>query len=147
MKPKVYQAIFYIGVDAVEKNQVLVIQRVSNVIGWLLYYSIKDFNGTNSNLLIDYAIQLYSLCFANNIETQTIVFVGTLFVIICSYCKFARKFNYYSNIVNRLKLIKDSAKYIVISAQLRESMSDDWDILGKDPKKAMREFISDFTKK
>ena len=146
VRMKVFQAIFSIGIDAIEKNLPLVIQRVSNIIGWLIYHSIEDAKSDNAEALINYAIQLYSLCFENDIERHTIVFVGTLFVIIGAYCKYKSKFKYYNVILSKLKKVSKCKDYICVSKQLRVNTSDGWEILGDDPKKLMNDFISDFNK-
>ena len=78
-------SLFDIAKDSIEKNQDLVIKRVSNIIGWKIKELIKDGASKHAEMLLDYAIKMYNLCRANKINDQTIVFVGTLFIILFLY--------------------------------------------------------------
>ena len=145
LEGKIYKNVFNIGVDAIEKNQPLVIKRVSDIIGWTLLETIC--NGRNKlrlQLLPD-ALVLINLCIANEIDKQTIVFVGTLFVIIGAYCNFKRKSNIEDEIVRGLQKI-DCIQYIEVSKQLR-AVTGRWEILGDNPLKEMNEFLKKLKKK
>ena len=152
VKESIFKSIYFVGVDAVEKDQGLVIKRVSNLIGWKIHESIEDGRSTFANLLIDYALDLYRLCYVNTIDDKTKVFVGTLFVIIGAYCSTKTTcYAYRARIINGLKKNeKYREKYkenILASKSLRESGWEVWDnILGKDPKKAMNDFIKEYDK-
>ena len=141
MSKKIYSCISDVGVDGIEKNQPLVIKRVSNLIGWRLYEAIKNNEADLAKQLLGTAFTLFELCRLNlPNDQQTIVFVGTLFVIIGAYCKVNKKMLYLNNIVEFLKK-QGRVDYIDISRRLRQNSGDDWDILGSDPNGAMNEFM------
>ena len=119
----------------------MVIKRVSNLIGWRLYEAIKNNEADLAKQLLGTAFTLFELCRLNlPNDQQTIVFVGTLFVIIGAYCKVNKKMLYLNNIVEFLKK-QGRVDYIDISRRLRQNSGDDWDILGSDPNGAMNEFM------
>ena len=142
---KIYKTVFDIGIDAVEKNQPLVIKRVSNVIGWALHKAISEGRQSLTQQLLKDAFTLYKLCLENQIDFQTIVFVGTLFVIIGAYCKLHRKLQLQRNIVAQLKKL-NCLEYLDVSKQLRVANAGWNDILGNNPKQAMYDFFAELTK-
>lgn len=141
LNKEIYSCIADIGIDGIEKNQSLVIKRVSNLIGWRLYGAIKANEVDLAKQLLTRVFDLFELCKLNlPDDRQTIVFVGTLFVIIGAYCKENRKIQYLNKIVDFLKKC-NSYDYISVSKMLRQRSGDNWDIIGKDPNTAMNEFI------
>ncbi len=142
VRKNIYQSLYNIGVDAIERNQDLVIQRVSNVLGWKIKRAIESGHGESANILIDYSLSLFNLAKANNICEQTVVFVGTLFIIIGAYCQTNRNYFIYRNkIIKYLKQDPKNIEYLNVSRLLRSSETNGWkDTLGDNPKQRIDEF-------
>lgn len=144
----VYRSLYEIAVDAIERNQELVIQRVSNVIGWRIKEAIEKGHTTIANTLIGYAIDIFNLAQENNISQQTIVFVGTLFIIIGAFCKTNLNYlRYQKIIIEAFKNKEVSLKYLAVSKLMRSAIADVWKtILGDNPKAMIDGFWNDLTK-
>ena len=142
------RSLYEIAVDAIERNQELVIQRVSNVIGWRIKEAIEKGHTTIANTLIGYAIDIFNLAQENNISQQTIVFVGTLFIIIGAFCKTNLNYlRYQKIIIEAFKNKEVSLKYLAVSKLMRSAIADVWKtILGDNPKAMINGFWNDLTK-
>ena len=148
IREKVYDSLFYIAIDSIEKNQDLVIKRVSNIIGWRIKGVIENGNTEYADKLIDYAIQMYNLCRANKINDQTIVFIGTLFIIIGAYAGTQTKYyRYRTKIIKALKPDPKNREYLEVSKQLRQYEILGWKcLLGADPIGEINKFWGEFNK-
>lgn len=146
VKYQIYQSLYDIAIDAIERNQELVIQRVSNVIGWKIKYAIENGHGETAEKLINYALSMFELARVNKISHQTIVFVGTLFIIIGAYCQTNTKYFIYKNkIIKGLRKDAVNEQYLVISKQLRCCETGGWkNLLGDNPKAKIDEFWNNY---
>lgn len=147
VKTAIYSTLYNICIDAIEKNQDLVIKRISNFIGWRIKEAIEKGHTDIANELIDYAVNIFNLAKANKISQQTIVFVGTLFIIIGAYSNTKPKYiSYRKRIINSLKKTEDK-DYLLISKQLRCAETSVWkSLLGDNPKLNIDAFWNDFNK-
>lgn len=145
LEGKIYKTVFKIGVDAIEKNQPLVIKRVSHIIGWTLLKAIRDGQNKLRQQLLPDALLLINLCIANEIDKQTIVFVGTLFVIIGAYYNVNKKPTIVKELIRELQKI-NCLQHIEVSKQLRAATGG-WEILGDNPQEAMDGFLNKLRKK
>lgn len=96
--------------------------------------------------LIQYAASLFDLCKENRINYQTIVFVGTLFIIIGAFTTTDRKyFQYRNSIVQALRKDANNIGFLEVSRKLRETEIQTWrDVLGGDPKGVINRFWREY---
>lgn len=148
LRDRVFVSLFNIAIDSIEKNQDLVIKRVSNIIGWKIKEMIEGGNNDAAEVLIDYAIQIFNLCKANRINHQTIVFIGTLFIIIGAYTSTnAKLYKYRYKIIKELKFDSKNKEYLEVSKQLRQCETLGWkDLLGENPRIAINKFWEEYIK-
>lgn len=137
----IYQQIYYIAVSAIERNSENVIKEISNLIGWKIKEKIEKNSSVYANLCIDYAINIYELCHINCINEQTIVFVGTLFIIIGALCETNVYYNSYKKRI-KSKIAKEKyMEFLSRSKKLRESAIEEWkNILGNAPQDKFDKF-------
>lgn len=146
VRDAIFRTIYDIGIDAIEKNQELVIKRVSNILGWRIKEMLEKSNSDMVEKLIQYAASLFDLCKENRINYQTIVFVGTLFIIIGAFTTTDRKyFQYRNRIVQALRKDANNIGFLEVSRKLRETEIQTWrDVLGGDPKGAINRFWREY---
>jgi hypothetical protein len=129
-KSFLYKSIYYIGVNSIEINNIKTLKVVSNVIGWLIKYSMDRVDIQIGNCLIDYARKLYSLSIKMKIDEQTTTFLSTLFAIIGPYSLTDIRFSAF-----KAKLV-ESSKFIntetfKIALELRKTDSELWQSMFK----------------
>lgn len=148
IRGRIYRSLFDIAIDSIEKNQDLVIKRVSNVIGWRIKEMIEKGNSETADQLIDYALNMYNLCRDNKINEQTIVFVGTLFVIIGAFAGMEPKhYRYRNKIINELKKDNKNKEYLVVSKKIRQCEPLGWKgVLGRNPEDEFNKFWATYNK-
>lgn len=147
-REKVHDSLFNIAIDSIEKNQDLVIKRVSNIIGWRIKGEIECGRAECANKLLEDAIKMYNLCRANKISDQTIVFIGTLFIIIGAYAGTEPKYYGYRNrIITSLRSDPKNKEYLEVSKQLRQCETLGWThLLGSNPNGEINKFWIEYNK-
>ena len=117
--------LFQIGLDAVENNLDEIIRNVSNRLGWMAIYTIKNHRSEIFTEIINKATEMINVCIDFKINDKTIVFVGTLFIIIGAYTC-SQNLNQYMNIViTNIKRVKQK-DFLVKSKTIREYQSRVW---------------------
>lgn len=149
VRVEIYKNLFNIAVNSIEKGQELVIQQVSNAFGWRIKSLIENGYQEDANLLLDYAFQMYKLCILNKISEQTIVFIGTLFVVIGAFASTKKTYYKYRNkIIDNLSDDLNNKNYLYVAKMLRESNVTGWtSLLGETPKVYFNEFWHIFDEK
>lgn len=149
VRVEIYKNLFDIAVNSIEKGQELVIQQVSNAFGWRIKSLIENGYQEDANLLLDYAFQMYKLCILNKISEQTIVFIGTLFVVIGAFASTKKPYYKYRNkIIDNLSDDLHNKNYLYVAKMLRESNVTGWtSLLGETPKVYFNEFWHIFDEK
>lgn len=125
-----YYQLYVIGIDAIEKGQEIILQQVSNTLGWMLKRELEKYNVDLIKVLVNYTTDFYNLCTINNISERTIIFVGTLFITIGAFCE--KDYKYFRFKKDMTEKINKDLDYLRKSKCLRLATSNYWkDVLGE----------------
>lgn len=125
-KKQLFKILFNIGTNCVENSYEDGLRRVSNAIGWLIIYCIKQSTRDHAIYLLERADELYHIAINMQISHQTRIFMLTLFTTIGTYCcKDSRKYSCYLNKV-LAALKKEPKQNINVAVSLRTSENDMW---------------------
>lgn len=128
-KRQLFKILFNIGTNCVENSYEDGLRRVSNAIGWLIIYCIKQSTRDLAIYLIERADELYHIAVSMQVSHQTRIFMLTLFTTIGTYCcKDAKRYSCYLNKV--LSAIeKEPKENLYVAVSLRTSENDMWNVL------------------
>lgn len=133
--------LFTLGVNAVENNMDDIIRNVSNSLGWIGLENANNKRFEYYKEVLNKSVNLINVCIDFNINDKTIIFIGTLFVVIGGCVLSSNNLPYFSILLNKIKQIKDK-KYLIKSAQLRKYESNAWnEYMDNNAKHYMQEFI------
>ncbi len=119
------ETLFQIGLDAVENNLDDVIRNISNRFGWMAMDTIEGHRGEIFNEIIDKAVNLINMCIDFDISEKTIVFVGTLFIIVGGHTCSNNQISYMRTLISNIKKIK-KLEYLNKSRIIRYYQSNNW---------------------
>ena len=125
----IINALFYIGVKAVEYRQEEIIKDVSNQLGWMAARALEDNNITIFIIIVKKATAYYNLTCDYNIEKNIKVFIGTLFIILGALTLSRQKMNFLSVLIQNIKNdinIKNKI-HLQNSKSIRVYTSSEWD--------------------
>lgn len=127
-KRLLYKTLFNIGTSCVENGFEEGIRSVSNSLGWLTIYSIKDGNSDLTKYLIDRVVELYSISCQMEISHQTRMFMLTLFPTVGAFCcKNSRYNSFCDSLINGIKF--EDVNNVETAVRLRTSENDMWNTL------------------
>ena len=140
------ECVFKIGLLGIEYSNDDIIKKVSNFIGWELLESVQKCSiNTVKTIYNKFVIPLYRTLFNLNYNSNTIIFVSTLFVVIFAYCLGCKPQSdeyKFANTEITMRLKKNEIEFINLSSILRKN--DEWDNLGNygNGLKKLQELIS-----
>ena len=128
LKKQLCRGLFNIGTECIENNCEEGLRAVSNSLGWLTIYSIKQTTNDLTLYLIERAEELYKISKKMEISSKTQMFILTLFTTVGTYCCGDNKLNKYKSAIIRSIIDEDLSK-IEIAIGLRTSENDMWNNL------------------
>ena len=146
-KTLLYRSLFNIGTDCIENNFEEGLRKVSNSIGWLMIYSIKQAANSQTTYLMKRAKELFYLAKKMEVSSQTQIFLLTLFTTVGTYC--CKNPIYYTLRDGIIDSIKDeSTERVKIAVSLRTNENDMWKELYEDKTEQLsKEFLKAFTRR
>lgn len=143
-KKLLYKSLFNIGTNCIENNFEEGLRRVSNSIGWLIIYSIKQTTEGLTLYLIERANELLYISQKMEVSQKTRMFLLTLYTTVGAYCCKEPYYKRYLDCV--IKGVKDeSLEHIKVAASLRTSENDIWNDLFEDKTKQLTDaFVKRF---
>lgn len=137
----IIEILFKIGLEGIENNIDDIIRNVSDRLGWLGVYSIECQDVEVFKKIIEKAVVLINTCIDFKINEKTIIFVGTLFIVLGGYTCSNNKLLSYTNIlIGKIKNIKRN-NFLNNSIAIRQHQSDTWNkYMNNNAKRAMQHF-------
>ena len=118
--------LFQAGISAIENKMDNIIKNISNYLGWMAMYAIKIKNLDIFEEIINNAINLINLSIEMEVDENTIVFLGTLFIVIGGHT-YANQNNVYMNsLISSIKRLKRK-NFLIKSKKLRQFEGSIWD--------------------
>ena len=112
------RSLFNIGTECIENNFEEGLRRVSNSIGWLIIYSLKQTTHPHTTYLIKRAQELFYLAKKMDVSKKTQMFLLTLFTTVGSYCcKDPSYISFRDSIIDSIK--DESIERVKIAVSLR----------------------------
>lgn len=145
-KRLVSRTLFNLGTECVENGFEEGVRKVSNALGWLIIYSIKQGSSDLAGYLIGRANELFYIAKSIDISQKTQMFMLTLFTTVGTYCCKDPHYTVYFNKI--LEGVADeSIERIKIAVSLRTSENDMWNELYDGKTTALtKEFVAKFTR-
>ena len=139
-----YRNLFNIGTDCIENNFEEGLRKVSNSLGWLIIFSLKQTTHGLTKYLIGRAGELFYLSKEMDISEKTQMFMLTLFTTVGAYC--CKDPSNKSHLNSIIKAIQDESIDRVKNAiSLRTSENDMWNELFENKTKHLtEEFLKAF---
>lgn len=130
---KSVEIIFQNGLKGIENDIDDVIRNASNHLGWVCKHAIDNNEREKVKFVLDKASSLFNICVEFEVNEKTVIFVGTLFIMLGGYSNSINNplvANYIYNSIKTLKKISLLNK----SKLIREHESVTWDKFMKNPK-------------
>lgn len=145
-KRLVCRTLFNLGTECVENGFEEGVRKVSNALGWLIIFSIKQGSSELAGYLIGRANELFYIAKRIDISQKTQMFMLTLFTTVGTYCCKDPHYTVYFNKI--LEGIADeSTERIKIAVSLRTSENDMWNDLYDGKTTALtKEFVTRFSR-
>ncbi len=142
----VYKILFNIGTDCIENNFEAGIRKVSNSLGWLTIYCLRNKEFENAKYIIERALMLFQISKKMLVSEKTLTFILTLFTTVGTFCcKEAAYFPVRKMIINGIKT--ENFDTIETAIQLRTSENEEWNELFENKTQALTaSFIEEFKK-
>jgi len=121
----VIKIMFRIGVNAVENDMEDIIKNVSNNLGWIAMSAIENKDVEILKSVLDSATKLTNICIEFEIHEKTIVFIGTLFIILGGCACSRDNIPYMNSIISSIKNIR-RLDFLNKSILLRQCESQSW---------------------
>ena len=146
-KKLLYRSLFNIGTECIENNFEEGLRRVSNSIGWLIIYSLKQTTHPHTTYLIKRAQELFYLAKKMDVSKKTQMFLLTLFTTVGSYCcKDPSYISFRDSIIDSIK--DESIERVKIAVSLRTNENDMWkDLYQNQTEHLTKEFLKAFERK
>lgn len=146
-KKLLYRSLFNIGTECIENNFEEGLRKVSNSIGWLIIYSLKQTTHSHTTYLIKRARELFYLAKKMDVSKKTQMFLLTLFTTVGSYCcKDPSYFSFRDSIIDSIK--DESIERVKIAVSLRTNENDMWkDLYENQTEHLTKEFLKAFERK
>lgn len=127
-KKQLYRSLFNIGTYCIEENYEDGLRRVSNSLGWLAIYSIRQNTGDLTTYILGRAKELYEIASEMDVSPKTMTFLLTLFTTIGTYCCKDRALGKYLRFI--IDSIKDAdIQSVKTAVRLRTSENETWNDL------------------
>lgn len=145
-KKLVCRTLFNLGTECVENGFEEGVRKVSNALGWLIIYSIKQGSSDLASYLIGRASELFYIAKSIGVSPKTQMFMLTLFTTVGTYCcKDPHYTAYFNKILDGIA--DESIERVKIAVSLRTSENDMWnDLYDGKTSTLTKEFVSRFTK-
>ncbi len=145
---KILQYMFQIAIDSIEVEEDKVLKNISNILGWLGKEIIDSGKYDTFIEIIDIVTEIINLYCDINIDdnekeitNKTIIFFGTLFIILGAYCLSERKDKYLNVIMENGILRLNNKSFLKYSKKLRYFESERWnEVIKNEPKKNIDKF-------
>ena len=123
-----YKALFNIGTDCIENNFELGVRKVSNSLGWLAIFCLKNREYENAKYIIERALELFNISKKMLVSEKTLTFILTLFTTVGTFCcKDPGYFQVRKVIITGIK--QEQFCKIETAIHLRTSENDSWNEL------------------
>ncbi len=119
------EVIFQTGVKGVENNIEEVIRHVSNHLGWACKTAIDNNEMDKVKWLLVKASKLYNLTVDFGVKENTVIFVGTLFIVLGGYCTSKNNLTGLAMLIATIKGLK-KVEVLNKSRIIREYESATW---------------------
>lgn len=138
----VYRLINEAYVSAVEYKKDKIIRKISNFLGWKIKEKIQN-DDPIAEVILLYNLNVYELGYINRLSDDTLVFIGTLFIIIGALCETDKKYNKYKTLLKN-KIGQNKYKQLLLrSMKMRDALSYTWDdILDSNASKYFNNFYN-----
>lgn len=124
----VYKSLFNIGTDCIENNFEVGIRKVSNSLGWLTIYCLKNREFDSAKYIIERALMLFKISKKMLVSEKTLTFILTLFTTVGTFCcKENGYFTIRKLIISGIN--KENLDTIETAIQLRTSENEGWNEL------------------
>lgn len=145
-KKLVSRTLFNLGTECVENGFEEGVRKVSNALGWLIIYSIKQGSSDLAGYIIGRANELFYIAKSIEISQKTQMFMLTLFTTVGTYCCKDPHYTVYFNKI--LEGVADeSIERIKIAVSLRTSENDMWnDLYDGKTTTLTKEFVARFSR-
>lgn len=118
-----FNSFYIIGLHSIENNKEACLRAVSNAMGWVIIGCFRRGQIGLVHLLIQKAIDIYSIAKYLRVSEKTLIFIMTMFTTIGIYCsKQPGLYKYRSLIVKELK--KEEIDFVKASIKLRADDSE-----------------------
>ena len=146
-KKLLYRSLFNIGTECIENNFEEGLRRVSNSIGWLIIYNLKQKTHPHTTYLIKRAHELFYLAKKMDVSKKTQMFLLTLFTTVGSYCcKNPSYSSFRDSIIDSIN--DESIERVKIAVSLRTNENDMWkDLFENRTEYLTNEFLKAFERK
>ena len=146
VKKDIYRGLFNIGTHCIEDNYEVGLRNVSNSMGWLTIYSLKQNPSYLTKYLIERANELYQIAKRMDVSQKTLTYLLTLFTTIGTYCCKDPRFDYALKEILEC-LDPNDTDSIKTAIRLRTSENDMWNQLfdGK-TSQLTQKFLKEFLK-
>lgn len=121
----IIDTLFQICLDAVENNLDDIIRNVSNRLGWMAMYAIENHISDIFNQIIEKVTEMINICIDFKINEKTIVFIGTLFIIIGGHTCSKNNIPYMNTVITNIRKVKQK-DFLIKSKLIREHQSKTW---------------------
>lgn len=133
--------LFDIGIHGIENEDLKLIRVASNFLGWTNYNAIKENNQNVFKDSLEKITSLYNHCALFNVSDNTVVFVGTSFIVLGASCVSLNK-----QFLNQIRVsisTLERKELLSKSKILRELQNKCWDdVIGENAVASIRAFYS-----